>query len=136
MQSNNRLDSGEEFIGVMSYETQHWRLVNVLRRLFGLGALLCGATVALNGVVLLARSSGAVNVDGTLTTAWWPKLLSVIAGIVFVGLGLFCVRSKTYRPDLGDSAWFASPQDARGETRGGRNWWTGDRKASTPRAAV
>jgi len=108
----------------MGYETWHWRVYNIYRRLFGLLAVLGGvgffATGLLEGLGLMRPWFG----DG----AWVAALL----GIPILLLGLALCRRRTYRPDLGDVSWLAgkaagiaydTPRSA-----APRSWWTGDPK--------
>jgi hypothetical protein len=119
-----------------SYESWHWRVFNVGRRLTGLMAILNGAIFAIWGGSLLLRPQSTMDVQGMPTAAIGPKLGMMVVGILAVVLGVLLVRVRTYRPDLGDASWFIEPQVARRQLRSGRNWWTGDRKDSSAQAAV
>ena len=112
------------------YERFHWRIYNVFRRLFGLGATCGGAVLTLEGLALLLDPQAAVPVNGVPQPGVLPKLLWLLFSLMFVTLGLRFVRTRTYRPDLGDVPWIAAPFEARAqwhERRGEhRSWWTGD----------
>jgi hypothetical protein len=120
----------------MPCETWHWRIYNVLRRIFGIGALMNGTILALWNLLSLANARWATELAGEPPPSTWTLVGAVCMSVAFVGLGLVIVRSRTYRPDLGDSHWLAAPQQARMESRKERNWWTGDRKGGSARAAV
>jgi hypothetical protein len=123
-------------MGLPSYETWHWRIYNVLRRVFGIGAVLNGTILALWNLLSLVSPRWATDLAGEPLPSTWTLAGAVLMSLVFIGLGLVLVHSRTYRPDLGDSHWLAAPQQARMESRAGRNWWTGDRKGGSTRAAV
>jgi hypothetical protein len=119
-----------------TFEANHWRRYNVLRRLCGIGALVNGSVLALWSLSLVLRPHATISLNGEVTSSVWAKLGGLVASLVAVAIGLLIVRSRTYRPDLGDSHWFVDPQLSAGDSRSGRNWWTGDRKVNTARAAV
>ena len=119
-----------------SYESRHWRVFNVIRRLTGLLATFNGAVLAIWGASLLLRPERTIDVQGVPSAAIWPKLVTLVVGIVAGVLGVLLVRARTYRPDLGDTSWFVEPQVARRQLRSGRNWWTGDPKRSSAQAAA
>ena len=108
----------------MTFETRHWRTFNVMRRLFGLMALLVGSAFILQGPM------------ERLGWAEGPPLASaevregVIIGLIAIAIGAIACTLRPFRPDLGDPAWasgtFYPPSPPpRGASR---SWWTGDVK--------
>ena len=104
----------------MSYEAWHWRVYNVLRRLFSLGVVAVGVgSCASAASQLLMPTPG----DGS-PTAWFA------IGVVLVVAGVALCRLRSFRPDLGDAYWweriFGSPETVDRQPTGHRSWWTGD----------
>ena len=119
-----------------SYDKWHWRVFNIGCRLFGLLAMLNGTIFTIWGIALLLSPQSTIDVEGVPTAALGPKLGMLAIGLLTLVLGVMVVRARTYRPDLGDVSWLIQPQVARGQLRSRRNWWTGDRKGSSGKAAA
>ena len=111
-----------------SYERRRWRIVNILRRLLGLAALVIGAVFSVWAIALVLRSQSTLAIGGVLTTDIEPKLTIFGGGVVVLGFGVLMLRARAYRPDLGDVSWLVEPQAAEADQRRDREWWTGDRK--------
>ena len=109
----------------MSYATWHWRVYNVQRRLFGVAACLAGTTFLLAPLFLRI---GWMRDESPSPT---PTIAHVIAGALVLSLGVYLCRKPTFRPDLGDVAFWT---DHTGSAipaqppRGRRSWWTGDQR--------
>jgi hypothetical protein len=85
-----------------SYARFHWRLFNVLARLFGIMALLVGAGFCAWGVYFAIDPGAAQGVE----TAGIPAgVLYVIVGAFSAAIGTPVLRIRPYRPALGDAAW-------------------------------
>jgi hypothetical protein len=106
----------------------HWRMLNVAWRVLGLLFVPAALGFIGWGVWLLAHPEAAVLIDGAPHRDLSSKLLFTAFPLPHLALGIYALRRRTYRPDLGDSVWFANPFAARAEDRRGRSWWTGDRK--------
>lgn len=101
-----------------STDPSHWRVLNVMLRLMGIGAtfsaVIAFVTVGL-GLPPLGGQPAVRNTAG------------LVSGAILGLLGIGFLMLKPYRPDLGDSGPPLSPFRA---ARGQRRWWTGDRLES------
>src|SRR5687768_8241439 len=104
----------------MSYETWHWRVYNIFRRVFSLGFVAFG----------IASCAGAASEVLMPTPGNGRPIVWFAIGIVTLLVGLALCRRPTFRPDLGDRHWWermfgrSEPADPHGTRR--RSWWTGD----------
>ena len=90
----------------MSYATRHWRIFNVLARVFGLGSIFTGFIAAASGVSA-ALHPPAPNELGVVGC-------SVMAAFLLT-IGVLFLRVRPYRPDV-------MSQEA-------SSWWTGEPKS-------
>lgn len=106
----------------MTLEVVHSRLVNLLVRLLGLAFTLGGLASGAWTIYFALRPEDPrrITPDGTDFVVV-GGVLSLIA--LVIGAALLSVR--TYRPDLGDSAW-SLPGSASRDAQNTRNWWTGE----------
>ena len=104
----------------MSYETWHWRVYNVLRRLFSLGFVAFG----------IASWVGAASEVLMPTPGNGPPIVWFAIGVVMLLVGLALCRRPTFRPDLGDPyGWermFGKSEQEDLHAGRRRSWWTGD----------
>jgi hypothetical protein len=113
-----------------SSRSRYWRSWNIMRRLGGLWCA-CVALAFLGwAFVALIRPDAVPSKSVTLPAGSLVATWLAGAAVAFV-ISAWALRSRTYRPDLGDHNWFASPQRARIERRDNRNWWTGDPRGGT-----
>ncbi len=121
------LPSRERIVSrLSSYLRFHWRLFNVLARLFGIMTVCVGAVFVAAGVYFFAEPNAAKGIEtGELPANW----LYLISGVVVVGIGVGALGIQPFRPDLGDAAW-TTGWKRRGPTDRGtlRSWWTGNPK--------
>jgi hypothetical protein len=103
----------------------YWRCWNVFRRLGGLWCALVGIG-ALAWTTLALVKPSLVPAESSTALHWVLAVSWLSMSAIAFGLSAWLLRSRTYRPDMGDHNWFASPQLARIERRENRNWWTGD----------
>lgn len=106
-----------------AYESWHWRVYNVMRRMLGIMATFAGLVFLFTP--LLLHLGWMIDEPGR------SRAGEIIAGLIALALGLNNLRRPTYRPDLGDvSFWTDStggPMRVQPE-RGRRSWWTGNYK--------
>lgn len=102
-----------------------FRFGNAFRRVVAIGFVSLGTLVAVVSLVSIG----------------WPEVFSdeppvpllgqFVFRVLFVlvgGLGVYLLRTPTYRPDLGDTMRLMSnaPWSEELERRRGRSWWTGN----------
>ena len=116
------------------WEAWYWRSFNVMRRVVGLGFVLWGVGFAAWGAWLLLHPSAPFAVNGVPTTAVGPRLEMTLAAGAMAILGVFLIRGRAYRPDLGDVPYLVDPFLAKSQRRTNRQWWTGDPKPGSARA--
>jgi hypothetical protein len=109
----------------MGYETRHWQMYNVLRRAFGLMLLLNSAGFLANAAAALLGVGrlGALPNRGTIV------LVSLATSAGTGAIGVAVCRLRTYRPDLGDAAWWSGREaqyEAARRPPEPRSWWTGE----------
>ena len=102
----------------MSYASWHWRMFNILARLFGLLACVGG----LVGLVSVFIEFGAHQFPASASWLGLALILFVLA----MGIAFLLVRP--YRPDLEQGA-IGGPQSS------SVNWWTGEPKARATMAS-
>lgn len=108
----------------MSYEVWHWRIYNVLRRLFGLMAGFFGLVSLGWGIAAVAGWAEGFDLgrkDG---------ILHLLVGSGAMVLEWFLSRRRAFRPDLGDPSLWLSwtgvyPSDHPLRDRP-RSWWMGN----------
>jgi hypothetical protein len=94
----------------MSYSRWHWRIFNVVARLWGIGFLLAGL---LGLPQVLFFKSPPPSDDGLVLAV---SLFAVVVGVLVI-------RVRPYRPDLdGYASAFKSTYERQ------RTWWTGEPK--------
>ncbi len=119
----------------MPWQPTGWyRLRNVTRRILGLWAVLCGAGFAAWAVWLLTHPHWPLDANAVPRTATGAGLVLLLPAAVGIGGGIWLLRSRTYRPDLGDVPFFVDPFVAKAQGRANRHWWTGDPKGAATQA--
>jgi hypothetical protein len=111
----------------MSYAAFHWRVYNILRRVIAMMTLIVGAA-------FVGDRSGCAHAVGIMGAGPPRSILAstatLLRGLALVALGVRLCRLRTYRPDLGDTSWWAGKSGVHvsGATRSGppRVWLTGD----------
>jgi len=104
----------------------YFRFSNVLRRVVGLCFVsfpVVGILVTIVGIVW----PGAFDAEVTSSS----QLVGLVMFFApFVAVGIWVLRSPTYRPDLGDTMRLVStdPWSEELARRQNRSWWTGDPK--------
>jgi ABC-type thiamin/hydroxymethylpyrimidine transport system permease subunit len=78
-----------------SWETTYWRLFNILVRVLGLVALLCGIVYIVWGTVRMLQMD-FIQPEAASTIAILP------VGLLVAAIGAAIIRAPTYRPALGD----------------------------------
>ena len=114
------------------WEAWYWRSYNIMRRVVGLGFALWGFGFASWGLWLALHPNVPFPVDGVPTTAVGPKLGMTLVATALTGLGIWLIRARPYRPDLGDVPYLFDPFLAKTQLRANRRWWTGA-TSRTPR---
>jgi hypothetical protein len=107
---------------VTKYQSVHWSAFNVFIRMFALLAMLVSLTFLAWSIVLFRDPIAAGSVQ---TVGISPGLLFLTGGLLSAAVGVFLLRAKPYRPDLGDSTWSLSRTST---TKADRSWWTGGQK--------
>lgn len=102
----------------MSYTTIHWRVLNILARLFGLLSALIGLGFALWGLYFLIQPEAAGPRD---TLGFSPSFRYFVGAFFCVVIGFHFLRGKAHRPDLAEQNK-AKP----GATKQVGSWWTGE----------
>ena len=105
-----------------SYERFHFRLFNVLARLFGLMAVLA----AVNGAVAGIYHTVYPPTEYIETLGLPEGLMDFLVSVFFATIGILILRVKPYRPDLGDGAWTLLVGKSGETTEQRRSWWTGE----------
>ena len=116
-------------------EATHWRVFNIMARVFGLMAVAIAFGCLAWAAYFVVHPEAARNVE----TAGLPEgAVDAVVGAIAGTIAAFVLTRRPYRPDLGDAAF--SDQTLRW-TRGspsnwtqstprresvGRSWWTGD----------
>jgi hypothetical protein len=116
------------------WESWYWRGYNIMMRLVGLAFLFWGLGFACWGLWLALHPNTPFPVNGVPTTALGPKLGMTLAAAVMAAPGIFLIRTRPYRPDLGDVPYLFDPFLAKTQVRSNRHWWTGDEMQSSVRA--
>ncbi len=98
-----------------STDPSHWRALNVMLRLMGIGATFSGVIAFVTVGLGLPPLGGQPPLRNTA---------GLVSGAILGLLGMGFLMLKSYRPDLGDRGSPLSPFRA---ARGRRRWWTGDR---------
>ena len=102
----------------MSYSEFHWRLVNIMARLFGLMSLFASLGCAYSAVLLWLHPEDSASIPSASGSAFADAVgVAIIAGII--GVLFVFVRVKPFRPDL---PFITSRAEGR------RGWWTGQPK--------
>jgi hypothetical protein len=101
--------------------------------MLGLWVVLCGAGFAAWSVWLLTHPHWPLDPNSGPLTPTGLGLVSLLAAAVCIGGGIWLLRSRTYRPDLGDIPYLVDPFAAKAQDRSNRDWWTGDPKGSGTR---
>ena len=107
------------------YSRFHWRLFNILIRVFGIVAVLFGVSSVVAGTYYAVYPSAA---EGMETLGLPASALSVLVGILCGAIGVSVLRVSPYRPDLGDAAWTFSVHTGQKSGNQPRSWWTGEPK--------
>ncbi len=102
----------------MSYTTFHWRVLNILARLFGLVSLLAGLGFAAWGVYFLIQPEAAGPRD---TLGFSPSFRYFVGAFFCLVIGFHFLRGKVHRPDLAKEN-ATKP----GASEKARSWWTGE----------
>jgi hypothetical protein len=101
------------------YQRWHFSVFNIVVRLFGLAATFASLVFLGWGLYFTARPEAA---EGYGTTLVSPAGDSFGVAILIGAIGVACLLSRPYRPDLGDAAW-STGRGSSERTR--RHWWTG-----------
>ena len=112
----------------------YYRFRNITRRILGLWAVLIGAGFGAWSVWLLAHPHWPLDASVERMTATGFGLVLLLPFAVCTGSGLWLLRSRTFRPDLGDVLYLLDPFVAKTQDRSNRYWWTGDPKGRATRA--
>jgi hypothetical protein len=102
-----------------SWQTEYWRVYNMLVRMLGVSAVVSGAGFVGWGATRLLRL-------GLEQSMGQPGVILVAAGFLSAGLGAAIVATPAFRPDLGDHAVEFDPYGSRVRKMESRSWWTGD----------
>ena len=86
----------------MWMETTHWRVINILARVFGLMALVAAVGSVGWAVYFAIHPEAANNVQAAGLPA---NLLYGVVGIIIGAIAAFFLRRRPYRPDHGDAAF-------------------------------
>jgi hypothetical protein len=110
----------------MAYPTWHWRIVSVMRRCFGLMACAAGTVFLLGPLLQRLGWMDGLLMSGSDYTPF------ALVGVVALGVGIYTCRKPSFRPDLGDQAWWSDhtggPIPQAPSERSARGWWTGNLK--------
>ena len=105
-----------------SYARFHFRLFNVLARVFGLMAVLFAAGGAVAGI-----NHTVYPPTEYIETLGLPVgLMDFLVSVFFATIGILILRARPYRPDLGDGARVLPPTKFGETTEQRRTWWTGE----------
>ena len=96
----------------MSYETWHWRILNVLARMFGIMALCAGLAF---GASSLSSVRDPDARESVLTLSGNLALDFGLASAFLFTVGVLFIKAPAYRPDV-----------AKQGTARSRSWWTGE----------
>ena len=96
----------------MNRQRIYWQVFNILGRFVGAGFTLVGGVFVLWGVSLLLDRNATFSVDGIQSSDPWTKSVVLAAGLGVVVLGIMLLKSKRYRPDLGDSPFSCRSKDS------------------------
>ena len=107
-------------------ERMHWRAFNVAWRVVGLLFLPVALGFLAWGLWVFVNPAATISVDGVPRRDLSAKLMMLALPVPQLALGIYALRRRTYRPDLGDRLWLVDPMAAKFEQRGPRSWWTGD----------
>jgi hypothetical protein len=107
-------------------ERVHWRAFNVAWRVVGLLFLPVALGFLAWGLWVLVHPAATIAIDGVPRRDPGAKLMMLALPVPHLALGIYALRRRTYRPDLGDRLWFVDPMAAKFEQSGRRSWWTGD----------
>ena len=107
-------------------ERLHWRAFNVAWRVVGLLFVPTAIGFLAWGLWVFVHPAVTIAVDGVPRRDLGAKLMMLALPVPHLALGVYALRRRSYRPDLGDSNWFVDPIAAKFEPREGRSWWTGD----------
>ncbi len=88
--------------GMMSYETWHWRIYNVMRRsMIAVLTILAGISFVGDGTGL-GEKLGIMDMEPGPPRSTWDSAGVTLLGIALLAMGIHLCRLRTYRPDLGD----------------------------------
>lgn len=82
-------------------------------------AVIFGPVLAGKGAWLLLHRDATIDVNGVPTTDPSVKAIDLIMGLVVLVLGVFMLKARRYRPDLGDTA-FSIFSRCSGKTNGSK----------------
>jgi len=94
----------------MAYQEWHWRVFNVLVRLFG--AMSVGAGVAFGFSSVYAARNPASQFE-MLTVSGSAAVDFAVVAAFCLAVGILVIRAPAYRPDVASEG-------------GRRSWWTGE----------
>ena len=81
----------------MSYSEFHWRMVNIMARLFGLMSLFASLVFAYSAVLYWLHPEDSASIPSASGSAFADAVgVAIFAGII----GVLFVRVKPFRPDL------------------------------------
>lgn len=121
-----------------SYEVWHWRVFNAGIRIFALSLAVVGLMFTGSGIRSMVNHSDQPGAIETVPpTATVPGLVEIVLGLVVLAVSQMLLRSRTFRPDLGDATWLVDPILARIQRRERphRSWWTGDPRGDSDQDA-
>ena len=100
----------------MSYSEFHWRMVNIMARLFGLMSLFASLVFAYSAALYWLHPEDSASIPSASGSAFADAVgVAIFAGII----GVLFVCVKPFRPDL---------QFITARVGGRRGWWTGQPK--------
>lgn len=102
----------------MAYSTLHWRIVNIMARLFGLMAFGAAIAFAISAARYWANPHLADRIPSASGSAFGDAVGVMIFSLV---VGVLFSIVDTFRPDLDRSA---IKNDSGGRQK--RSWWTGE----------
>lgn len=109
----------------MYNESTHWRLVNILARIFGIMGYVAGAAFAVSAVRYWQNPVEAAKIP--TASGHVVAETAIVAAFCLVVAVLFTIV-KPYRPDLRVKGERSETESAR------RSWWTGEPRIDDDRA--